>query len=290
MTLDRRRLARDALTRACRVRRDAGLGLDIPLCVYDLAEWMGVDVWFKAIPRLEGMYVKTPGPTMVVSSLRPPGRQVYTGGHELGHHVYSHGSQIDEVQDGERQEDSEEFLAECFSGFLLMPRPAVLRGFEIRSSSPGAATADQVYEVATWLGVGYDALVTHMWLNLGLLERHRAAAFRKTAPKTIKSGLLGADCPQFLVVAGESWLDRAIDIQVGDAILCPTGVVQEGDCVAKDTTCLFGTVLWGRTPGRGRLLNPQTGWASFVRVSRQGYAGRARFRHEPEEDDDAVDP
>src|SRR5437764_967903 len=92
------------LTRAG--RRAAGFDLDVPLCVYDLAEGLGVDVWFKAIPRLEGMYVKTPGPSMVVSSLRPAGRQVYTGGHELGHHVYGHGSQIDEVQDGERQGDS----------------------------------------------------------------------------------------------------------------------------------------------------------------------------------------
>ena len=252
---------------------------------------MGVDVWFKAIPRLEGTYVKTPGPSMVISGLRPPGRQAYTGGHELGHHVYGYGSRIDEVHDSERQEDSEEeFLAECFSGFLLMPRPAVVRGFELRGCSPGDATAEQVYEVATWLGVGYEALVTHVWLNLRLLERTRALALQKVAPRTIKSGLLGADCPHHLVVAGDNWLDRAIDIQAGDAILCPPGVVHEGACVMIDTSFLFDRILRGRKPGRGRLLNPETGWASFVRVSRQGFAGRARFRHEPEEDDDALDP
>ena len=95
-----------------------------------------------------------------------------------------------------------------------------------------------------------------------------------------------------VVSAAQQALTRllAIDIQVGDAILCPPGVVHEGGCVAIDTTFFFGTVLRGRTPGRGRLLNPMTGWASFVRVSRQGFTGRARFRHEPEEDDDAVDP
>ena len=118
MTLDKPGLARDAMSRAYRVRRDAGYGFNVPLCVYDLAESMGVDVWFKAIPRMEGMYVKSPGPTVVISSLRPPGRQAYTGGHELGHHVYGHGSRIDEITDGMRPEDvEEEFLAECFGGF-----------------------------------------------------------------------------------------------------------------------------------------------------------------------------
>lgn len=163
-------------------------------------------------------------------------------------------------------------------------------GRACRGCSPVAATVGQVYEVATWLGVGYDALVTHMSLNLRLIERPRAATLRKSAPKAIKSGLLGADCTQHLVVAGDSWLDRAIDIQAGDLILCPPGVVCEGGCVAPDTSFLFGTVLRGVSPGRGRVLNPQSGWASFVRVSRQGFAGRARFRHLPEEDDDAVDP
>jgi Zn-dependent peptidase ImmA (M78 family) len=291
MTLDKRRLARDAMTRAYRVRRDTGLALDVPLCVYDLAEGMGVDVWFKAIPRLEGMYVKSPGPSIVVSSLRPAGRQVYTGGHELGHHIYGHGSRIDEVQEGQRQEDSEEeFLAECFSGFLLMPRPAVARGFELRGCTPGAATAEQVYEVAAWLGVGYDALVTHMCLNLRLLKRSRAAALRKVTPKTIKARLLGADCPEHLVVASDSWLERAIDIQVGDAIICTSGVVSEGRCVTPDKSFLFGTVLRGNTPGQGRVLSPDSGWASFIRVSRLGFAGRARFRHleETEDEDDPV--
>jgi hypothetical protein len=204
--------------------------------------------------------------------------------------VYGHGSRIDEVQEAGRPEDSEEeFLAECFGGFLLMPRPAVVRGFDLHGCTPAVASAGQVYEVAAWLGVGYDALLTHMSLNLRLLARPRAAALRQVAPRSIRSGLLGRDCPEHLVVVGDGWVDRAIDIRVGDAVLCPPGVVCEGDCVGPDRGQLFGTVLRGLTPGRGRVVNPETGWASFVRVSRSGFAGRARFRHE-QEDDDAVDP
>jgi hypothetical protein len=142
--------------------------------------------------------------------------------------------------------------------------------------------------VATWLGVGYSALVTHRQASLGLLERRRADSLGKTDPKKIKTGLLGKDFPEHLVVADDHWQDSAIDIQVGDVILCPPSVVCEGGCVAPDKSFMFGAVLRGTKPGRGRVLNLQSGWASFVRVSRQGFAGRARFRHleETEDEDD----
>jgi Zn-dependent peptidase ImmA (M78 family) len=250
-----------------------------------------VDVWFKAIPGLEGMYSKDPGPAIVISSLRPAGRQVYTGGHELGHHVYGHGTCIDELlEDGEREDSEAEFLADCFSGLLLMTKAAVVRGFSDRSWSPGAATPQQVYTVAGWLGVGYDALVTHMHASLGMLDRGRADALRRTSPKKIKTALLGADCKEHLVVADDRWQDRAIDIQVGDWVLTRAGVVAEKPCVAVARNEVFGTVLRGTAPGLGRITQRESGWASFVRVTRKEYAGRGRFRHEPEEDDDAVDP
>lgn len=291
MMVAKRDLARDAMTRAYRVRREAGIALNVPLCVFDLAVNMGIDVWFKAIPRMEGMYSKDPGPAIVVSSLRPAGRQAYTGGHELGHHVYGHGTRIDELLEGGEQDDSEEeFLADCFSGFLLMTKAAVVRGFSDRDWQPPSATPQQVYTVACWLGVGYDALVTHMQASLGLLDRQRADALRKTSPKKIKTGLLGADCTEHLVVADDRWRDKAIDIQVGDWMLAPSGVVAEKPCIAAVGGELFGTVLRGTAPGLGRIVHHGTGWSSFVRVTRKEYAGRGRFRHEPEEDDDAVDP
>jgi Zn-dependent peptidase ImmA (M78 family) len=61
-----------------------------------LAEQEGVEVRFSALPSAEGIY--SPGkPVIVVSSLRPAGRQAYTGAHELGHHIYGHGEQFDEL-------------------------------------------------------------------------------------------------------------------------------------------------------------------------------------------------
>jgi Zn-dependent peptidase ImmA (M78 family) len=289
--LSKRDLARDAMTRAYRMRRDAGIALNVPLCVFDLALALGVDVWFKAIPRLEGMYSKVPGPAIVVSSLRPAGRQAYTGGHEMGHHAYGHGTCIDEMIEESKPDDSEEeFLADCFAGFLLMTKAAVLRAFSDRGWEPATATPQQVYIAATWLGVGYEARVMHMQANLGLLDRRRADVLRKTSPKNIKTALLGADCCQHLVVADDRWQDRAIDIQVGDWVLAVPGAEAEKPCVALVRNELFGTVLRATAPGLGRIVHEKSGWSSFVRVSRKEYAGRGRFRHEQEEDDDAAHP
>jgi hypothetical protein len=283
----RQRLARDALQRAHANRTEAGVPTHLPVCVFDLATERGIDVWFKALPSMEGMYCRKPTPAMVVSSLRPAGRQVYTGGHELGHHEYGHGFHVDQlIEDGRRDDCDEEFLADCFAGFLLMPKAAVVRGFARRGWTPASPTAEQVFTVAGWLGVCYDALLTHMEASLGLLDRLRAAALRRETPRKIKTRLLDTDCTGELIVADEHWEGRAIDIQVGDAVLATANVVVEHAGVAASQQTLFGTVLRGTAPGLGRVCDPATGWSSFVRVSRRGYVGRARFRHLEEVDDE----
>jgi hypothetical protein len=237
---------------------------------------------------MEGMYCKDTGPSIVVSSLRPAGRQAYTGGHELGHHAFGHGTRIDELlgDGGRGSDEEEEFLADCFAGFLLMPKAAVVRGFAGRGWDPATATPEQVFTVAGWLGVGYDALITHMQASVRLLDRRRATALRKDTPKKIKSGLLDLDCTEELLVADRHWEGRAIDIQVGDAILAMPGVTIEHPGLAATPGNLFNAVLRGTVPGQGRIYDPATGWAAFVRVSRRGYVGRARFRHLEEADDD----
>ena len=121
----------------------------------------------------------------------------------------------------------EEFLADCFAGFLLMPKAAVVRGFASRGWVPTTATPEQVFTVAGWLGVGYDALITHMHANLRLLNQRQAASLRKVTPKKIKSQLLGRDWAKELLIADPQWEGRALDIQVGDAILVPSTVVLE---------------------------------------------------------------
>ena len=64
------------------------------------------------------MYHQGSGPTVILSSLRPPGRRAFTCGHELGHHVSGDGTRVDQLV-GQWQPptfDSREFAADCFAG------------------------------------------------------------------------------------------------------------------------------------------------------------------------------
>src|SRR5438128_1030000 len=139
MRLERRRLALQAARNACEVRSGARIPLDEPCCAYDLAEKAGVEIRFADLPSMEGVYYPAK-PAILVSSLRPQGRQAFTCAHEFAHHIYGHGEQFDElVEDrGTRHRyDPKEFEADCFAAALLMPKTAVLKGLSTRSIRAG---------------------------------------------------------------------------------------------------------------------------------------------------------
>jgi Zn-dependent peptidase ImmA (M78 family) len=288
--MDRRKqLVMNAMAAALKVRRTAGITLWNPVCVYDLADQLEVEVRFVDIPSMEGMYCKNDLPAIFVSSLRPTGRQAFTCGHELGHHVFKHGSRIDkmiEQTSAQSQFDPEEFTADSFAGFLLMPKSAVERAFTLRGWDLHSCTPLQLYTIAGWLGVGYTTLVYHMSNTLNLIPQSSVRDLMKVSPNKIRSARLGKDINENLVIVDEYWSDRAIDIQVGDLIQLPIGTVNERDCVQFHSQDENGSFFVGMAPGRGRLYQPSTGWSAYVRVSRRDYVGRSIFRHLEDSPDD----
>jgi hypothetical protein len=216
MTPERRRLALRATSMALRVRQKEGIAPDEPCSVYDLAEKLGVEARFAELPSAEGVY--SPGkPLIIVSSLRPPGRQAFTCGHELGHHAYGHGEQFDELVEergGSRRHDPKEFEADCFASALLMPKTALLKGLAIRGWSPKNISAEQAYTLASWLGVGYTTLVGNMNWGMGLLERRQAETLEKVKLPQIRRSILERECKDQLIVVDQAWTGRPIDAQV----------------------------------------------------------------------------
>jgi hypothetical protein len=88
-------LAAQALEMAAQVRRSAGIGGLVPLCIYDLVESAfgdEIDLRFQPLKSLEGMYSRQHDGTgiIIISSDRPSGRRRYTCAHELGHHLFKH--------------------------------------------------------------------------------------------------------------------------------------------------------------------------------------------------------
>lgn len=97
-------------------RTKAGLDLQSPACIYGLCEAHNVNVRFNDI-SMEGMYDRQPKPRIHVSVLRPLARRTFTCAHELGHHVFGHGSMIDELRDDHAQNADRppnEVLADSF--------------------------------------------------------------------------------------------------------------------------------------------------------------------------------
>ena len=274
-------LARSAATEALRVRRSQGLQLWQAICVYDLAEELGLRVYFNAAPSMEGMYMNLSPPTIILSALRPGGRMAYTCAHEIGHHILGHGARVDEelgdiVID---RLDAEEYTAECFAGFLLMPKLAVSHGFAKRGWDISACTPEQLYVVAGWLGVGYTTLVRHMSSSLKILPSKHAEGLAKVPLRKIRRSILKQESKDHLVVVDQEWFGRPIDIQVGDMVLFEHDVVFEGNCIGAVGSPERRGAFRAVCPGIGRCYRKEVKWAEFVRVSRKEYVGEYRYRH-----------
>ena len=179
MIFNRVELARTALDKAVQVRDEAGFNDRVPICVYDLCRKHSLDVRFVDV-NMEGMYVRKEPPEILLSSLRPLARRAFTCAHELGHHVFGHGSTIDELKDEAEKGgvNPEEFLVDSFAGHLLMPKIAVRKAFALRSWQETSASPEQIYAIACSLGVGYETLCTHMTFGLRLLSTERADGLR----------------------------------------------------------------------------------------------------------------
>jgi Zn-dependent peptidase ImmA (M78 family) len=288
--MNRRDVALEAAKKAFSLRKSVGVTLYDPICVYDFVqELIGVEVHFTDIPSMEAMYRKQPEPLILISSLRPPGRQAFSCGHELGHHEYGHGMRVDQLIDENRNSDSiEELQANLFSAFLLMPKQAVSSAFAKRGWYATCPSPEQIYRVAEWLGVGYTTLIWHMSTSLNLIGQAKARELLKVRPEQIRKLIVGHLVPERLIVVDLRWesLVKAVDAQVGDLILLPIGTVNEGRTVHLVREDSKGTLFRAVAPGIGRLLNPQVDWAVFVRVSRKAYTGRSTYRHYEEYEDD----
>ncbi len=266
-----------------RIRHESGLGLSEAISPFDIAERLGVDVRFVPIASLEGMYLKrAPEATILLPAERPAGRLAFSCSHEIGHHAFGHGSKIDQYLDhpdpGARF-DPEEFIADVFAGFLLMPKVAVEHGLAVRCLTPAATSPQQLYCLACWLGVGYETLITHMRFSLGTLSAARATELLRTTPKQIRQELLGYPCDSDLLVVDENWTDRAIDLRTGDYVLLASDTEFDGSVLEDGPPTPGRRVMTAKAAGVGHLISAGSGWSASVRVARRGFVGRAVFRH-----------
>jgi hypothetical protein len=290
MSMNRTSLALQAAKAALRVRQRLHISTTSPVCVWDAAKDLGITTWLVDVPSLEGMYIQGTPATILVGARRPTGRQAMTCAHEIGHHTFQHGSQIDEYLASDKAEGRtpEEFLANTFAANFLMTKSAVAQGLLARGIASSQATPEQIYGLATWLGVSYAGLLYHMRSALQIIARSVADRLLKVEPREIRAGLanhLGLrNVPGEIIIADQSWTGRPIDAQVGDVVCVPAGASFDDFCGRLD-----GAIITPTTPGIGRVYHKALRWAAFLRVSRQHFAGLAEYRHLEEPDDEPTD-
>lgn len=275
------RLATQGMQTALHIRTVVDADLHSPVCVFDVCDQLGVQVRFADIASMEGMYYRGTPARIVIGAKRPLPRRHFSCGHELGHHVFGHGSTIDELEEAAATSgwQAEEFLVNAFSAALLMPHVGLKRCLSARGTTADQASPREIFSISCNFGVGYETLINHMAYSTRMITEARAKVLRRSSPKEIREQLLGREVPEPLILLDEYWTATTVDLEVGTFLLVPTGTYFEGTCVAFRHTYGFGELLQAVKPGIGRLFERQSGKCRFVRVSRFQFIGLGKFRH-----------
>jgi IrrE N-terminal-like domain len=289
---NRRTLVTQAMQAAVGTRAKAKLDQAGPICIYDLCEALGVAVRFNNI-NMEGMYQRGLPPRIHLSARRPLPRRAYNCAHELGHHVFGHGSSIDELREDDKPnpwEDPKEFLADTFAGFILMPVIGLRRAFSVRGWTSETAAPAQIFTIACEFGVGYATLVTHLSAGVNMLSRGRAAALKRVTPKALRMDILSALVPEPLIVVDQHRTAPTMDAEVSTQLLLPLGAEVTGSGLTFERDLAAGRLFRAVKPG---IFQASAGdWAIFVRVAPIqedepcGYVGLAQYRHLEEDPDE----
>lgn len=290
--LNRQALATQAMQAATMARAKGNLDQASPICIYGLCEALGVQVRFNNI-NMEGMYQRGLPPRIHLSARRPLPRRAYNCAHELGHHVFGHGSSIDELREDAKVhpwEDPKEFLADTFAGFILMPIIGLRRAFSVRGWTPETATPAQIFAIACEFGVGYATLLTHLSAGVNMLARGRANALQRVSPKALRMEILGSLTPEPLIIADLHRSAPTLDAEVKTLLLLPPGAEVQGGGLAFERDLAVGRLFRAVKPGIFQAI--ANNWAIFVRVAPiqkdepYGYLGLAQYRHLEEDPDE----
>jgi len=280
-----KRLATDALAKALLLRKRLGIPLTESVSAIDSAERIEIEVRSVDLPSMEGIYVAGIEPKIILSSMRPQGRRMFTCAHEIGHHMFSHGDQFDELiaeKSAPRRNAVREYIADCFATYFLMPKATIDSGMKCRGFSYQSIDPIQAYTLASWLGVGYRTLINHLVYGLNSIPRDMANQLLKIEPRDIRQQLLGRTVTTQLHLIDSHWIGRAIDCEVGDYLMLPKETTAEGYQLVAIDGGHERSLMQATAPGIARVSSASAGWSAFVRISRRGYTGRACFRFEEE--------
>ena len=282
--MNRKTLGRQAVEAAADLRNRLDLDLFGPVDPYRAAELLGVKVVFLK-NSMEGFYLKARPPRILLSSLRPIPRRAFTCAHELGHHIFGHGSTIDQLQDDGRSDSDkpDEILANAFAAFFLMPSVGLRGAFGRRAWDCETATPEQAFVIACQFGVGYLTLISHMSYTLRDMSAARRKELERSSPQRIRRELLDEDYNSFIVVDQHNEASH-FDVENGAAVVLPREFEVTGNALRHVRTLENNNIFEACRRGRSHVSGAPTPFE--VRVMPKEYEGAAvnRFLEDPDED------
>lgn len=254
-----------------------GAGPSVPICPYNLAESLGLDIRFVKISSFEGMYIAGDN-VVLISAQRPEGRKRFTCAHEIGHHLLKHGTVIDEIiESGSDNEMEKE--ADFFASMVLMPVSLIKLTAKNLCIEFDNASPEKIYLMSKYIGVSFGALITHLYFNLRLIGGYAYQKLKSTKLPNVKRNIYpNFDKNKDIFSVGSWWKEKAIDAVEGDSILVDTLCEVEGGSISliddRTIKCI--------SPGISKIYTAD--WACFVRVSRAGYSGMYQYMHIEDEE------
>jgi Zn-dependent peptidase ImmA (M78 family) len=240
-----------AMMRAPQVHRDLEVDRSGYVDVFAALTTAGLVCHAREMPRLFGFYLSSAddGPAVLLNANLDEATLRHTAAHELGHHVFDHGSRADTDLDVAgalpgRVWTPEEMQAESFAAWFLMPLPAV----EAAMRQVGIARFDspeQAYELAQWLGTSYAGTVRHLG-RLRKISRKVADSWGRLAPGRVRARLYGeAPARSRVLVVRPQAHGGVLHVAAGDVVApllpgaverLPVGLRFSGDVGARPDT------------------------------------------------------
>lgn len=270
----------NAIRKASEVRLKLGFNLYEPINIYDVCSKLEIDVQFVDI-NMEGLYVNNTQPKILLSSLRPFPRRVFTCGHELGHHVFNHGLKVDILSEEESSasKNNDEILVDAFSAHLLMPISCVQSEFRKRKLDFQTAKPIDYYAVSSALGVGYQTLITHCRVNKLTTDWKTIELLKYTPAKIFKSYIKDIEDKTFFKVIDIKDDTKPIDLETSNYIILPNDFEIDANFLEKNQETEVGSLFLAKKSGISSIHSNNNGNSCFVRIQPQNYNGFADYRH-----------
>ena len=269
-----------AVRKAGEVRNMLKLSLHEPINIFDSCTKLGLNVRFADI-NMEGMYIKqdhSSYSTILLSSLRPMPRRIYTCAHELGHHVFNHGTKVDELNsDGYSSNNEEEKLVDMFAGALLMPIIAIKAEFIKRNWIPEEVGPIEFYTISSIFGTGYKTIIIHCRANK-IISRLKAETLLKYTPSKLLKSIFGeqVENSHFKILDKKSD-PKIIDLEVNNYIILPHSMKIKSENLEEFKDTSLGYAYRSIKAGISRGFDDNI--SCFIRIQNEKYVGLSEYRH-----------